>query len=224
MTAMGLVKDAPKRHSVRGIIRILEVSHRSPAASVARITCTSRSTEMVLKLNEDYRVRTANQTDVPRIAEIWLEGIAKAFANSDKEIPPIENIHMQLSKLVGQQTDDFKFWLCEDQSNSIIGWSTVQPFHTTPLESVRNAFGFISTYLTSSCQGRGVGTLLVRFVLDYCKDYTSVAYVIGVQDRANPASVKITDKFGFLDLGTLPKVEGIGACSIIVATTREQLG
>jgi L-amino acid N-acyltransferase YncA len=172
-----------------------------------------------LRLNAQYTLRTATADDVQRIAEIWIEGVASAFGESAPELPPLERIQQQLLKLVEQQTDDFKFWLCLDDSEQTVGWSTVQPFHTTPLEKARNSYGFISTYMSDSCRGKGTGSQLMQFTVDYCRANTSIIYILGIQDRSNAASVKMTDRAGFCELGQLPAVVGTPICSVIVCQT-----
>jgi L-amino acid N-acyltransferase YncA len=177
----------------------------------------------MIRLNDEYHVRKATAEDVPRIADIWIEGVGAAFGDATPELPARSEIESQLLKLVGQQSSDFKFWLCVDAQGAIDGWSTVQPFHTTPLESARNSYGFLSTYMSSNCRGKGLGSELVQFVMTYCKEHTNICYVLGLQDRSNAASVKITDRAGFRDFGRLPRVQGLVPCSIIACLTAEEI-
>jgi L-amino acid N-acyltransferase YncA len=175
----------------------------------------------IYKLTKTYNVRQAEIADVPRIAEIWLEGAKPTFGALVDEDPDVLSVQAQLSKLVAQQTDNFKFWLCLDVSSTIVGWSTVQPIHNSPLEKMRNAYGLVSTYMASNSQGLGVGGHLLSFVIDYCKRHTTISLVFGFQDRSNIGSVTIGDRVGFIDHGKLPQVEGLPPVSLIVCVTAE---
>jgi L-amino acid N-acyltransferase YncA len=166
--------------------------------------------------------RQATIDDVPRITEIWLEGVNAAFGTVDAEVGDLSQIHARLSKLVQQQTENFKFWVCLEGS-TIVGWSTVQPFHTTPMESMRNAYGFLSTYISKDCQGRGVGLDLVTFVIDYCRSHTQISFVLGLQDRSNVPSVAVTDRLGFTNFGSLPQVPDVPTLSIIACNTHSDV-
>jgi L-amino acid N-acyltransferase YncA len=167
-------------------------------------------------LTEDCFVREACEDDLPAICEIWLQGVALAFSGEVPSLPTKDEMAAHFRTLLLRQNDTFKFWLCVTSSGTAIGWSTIQPFHTTPLRHAREAYGFISTYMADASRGRGVGSELVEFAITYCRNNTGVAYVIGIQDRANVASVKAGDKAGFVDYGLLPPSERITPASIIV--------
>jgi L-amino acid N-acyltransferase YncA len=176
-------------------------------------------TMTMYRLTDTHNVRQAEIADVPRIAEIWLEGAKPTFGELvDKDLDVV-SVQQQLLKLVEQQTENFKFWLCVDRASAIVGWSTVQPLHNSPLEKMRNAYGLVSTYMASSCQGQGVGGQLLSFVIDYCKKHTTISLVFGFQDRSNIGSVTIGDRVGFMDHGTLPQIDGLPPVSLIVCVT-----
>lgn len=178
------------------------------------------STQESFELIAGNYARPAKCSDIPRATDIWIGGVAASFGPTQFAIPPANKIDDQLSKLIKEQTVNYRFWVLCDESDTALGWSTVQPFHTTPFEQIRLSYGFISTYMHSSCHGKGLGRALMQFTIDYCRNHTTIAYVIGIQDRNNLSSVRMTDRVGFVDFGCLPKVAGLTACSLIVCKTK----
>ena len=167
-----------------------------------------------------YLVREASEEDVPRICEIWLEGAALAFGEPmDGRLADPEVIK-QLTKLVRQQTSNFKFWVCLDSKNFIVGWCTVQPFHTTPYVKIRNSYGLISAYMSKDWRGKGIGHDLVQFAIDFCRESTTLAYVFGFQDRSNASSVSVFEKAGFTVFGDLPAITDFSPISMILCKTK----
>jgi L-amino acid N-acyltransferase YncA len=169
-------------------------------------------------LDAEYAVRQAISADIPRIGEIWMQGVAQAFGSSPKQVPSAEAVTRQFAKLLLQQDENFKFWLCVDPEGKIAGWCTVQPFDTTPLDSVRAGFGFISTYMDPLYQGRGLGRKLSTFVVEYCWRHTEIAHILGLQDRNNRPSVRIMDDLGFANLGNFAANKRLDAFAVIVAS------
>jgi len=172
------------------------------------------------QLNPQHTVREAVPADVPRITEVWLEGVVSAFGGNPAPLPPRDVIDAQMLKLVLQQTDNFKFWLCVNANGTIVGWTTIQPFHTTPWEEMRNLFGFMSTFFCNEGRGHGLGSLLTQFAIDYCREHTKIAWVIGMQDKANTPSVLMTRNAGFHDMGNLPHVDGLIDIGLVIAKTK----
>jgi L-amino acid N-acyltransferase YncA len=173
-------------------------------------------TPVLHRLTDDSFVREGIDSDIPAICQIWLQGVALAFGGSTPNLPTHEEMIDHFRSLLQRQDATFKFWVCVTTSDTLIGWSTVQPFHTTPLRAAREAYGFISTYMGDASRGRGVGSKLLEFVIAYCRNHTNLAYVLGIQDRSNIASVTISDRVGFVDYGVLPPSDRITPASIIV--------
>src|ERR1700733_4958611 len=66
-------------------------------------------------LGDSHTVREATPADVGSISVIWLEGAALAFGESVGEAANVEEVEAQILKLVLQQSDNFKFWICMDR-------------------------------------------------------------------------------------------------------------
>jgi L-amino acid N-acyltransferase YncA len=164
-------------------------------------------------------VREASIADVPRLCAIWLEGAALAFGEAIGDSLSDEDVEKQIRTLVLRQTDNFKFWVCQTPSDEIIGWCTIQPFHTTPFARIRNAYGLISAYMSNSWRNKGVGQVFVQFAVDYCKLHTTVSFVFGFQDRSNASSVAVFEKIGFNVFGNLPRLPSFSPIAMIVCTT-----
>lgn len=171
-------------------------------------------------LTEDISVRQAIPEDLKIISHIWKDGVNDGYNGKflfDFDDIDIEN---QLLKLINQQDENFKFWVCETLEKKVIGWSTVQPFHSSPDKKVRNGMGFILTYILKGDRAKGLGLEFLQFVIDYCRNHTDIRYILGTQVRENIPSVKISDKVGFINLGKLPVQEGFPEYSIIVCETK----
>ncbi len=167
-------------------------------------------------LGDGHTVREAIPADVARISVIWLEGAALAFGEPADDAADIKEVEEQILKLILQQSDNFKFWICMDRDREIIGWCTVQPFHTTPYKKIRNSYGLISAYMGNEWRGKGVGQRFIQFVINYCRDCTSVSFIFGFQDRSNASSVTVFEKIGFQHFGELPLVAGFSPISMII--------
>ncbi|HUP03811.1 MAG TPA: GNAT family N-acetyltransferase [Bryobacteraceae bacterium] len=172
----------------------------------------------VFRIGDSFFAREATADDLDTITEIWLDGAALAFGEDGPDLSDLDGIRDQLLKLIRQQSADFKFWLCIDCNGTIAGWCTVQPFHTTPFQKIREAYGLISAYMGRAWRGRGLGVLFLEFVIGYCRARTNLTYIFGFQDRSNTASVRAFERVGFTEFGKLPNIAGFAPISMIICT------
>ncbi|HTC00952.1 MAG TPA: GNAT family N-acetyltransferase [Ferruginibacter sp.] len=154
---------------------------------------------------ERYKIRQAELKDTDFIVDIWIDGNIEQYSSQSLGTTTNEDLKRIISNHITIQDDNFKFWVCITDEDEIIGWQSILPFHASPNPLVRNCFAQSSTYVKKEFQTKGVGKFLLQHALNYCSDNTEIVYVIGLVVTENLKSLKMCDKLGFLNYGTLPK-------------------
>ncbi|ANI90232.1 hypothetical protein A9P82_13595 [Arachidicoccus ginsenosidimutans] len=153
----------------------------------------------------NWIIRSATSSDVDDIAIIWQQGVLEQGSVVDENHLQIDSLKKEFLHQIQQQTQDFKFWICLSLDNKIVGWQSILPFHVSPNPIVKSSFGQSSTYVRKEFQGKGIGKLLLRHALNYCKNHSDIKYVFGIVLTENKKSLKMCDEIGFYNMGTLPK-------------------
>ena len=161
-----------------------------------------KQTEIEKIASENFTIRQAKVADIPRIVEIWKQGLA--FALGDATIGDKANSNDQYSffkKNILAQNDTFKFWLYINPENQIISWCSIMPFHPNPL--LQDAWGIMSMYIDEAYQNKMHGYYFSKFVLDNTSN-TSIRYILSIVSAQNERVIRLSIKMGFVTLGTLP--------------------
>lgn len=161
-------------------------------------------------------IRNAILADVPAMAATFLDARKTQYT---------EEIYLKLaadpeflgkfSSMVAHQNENFKCWVAVTEEGEFLGFSTTQPMLPTPDTLLSNKFGYVSTYIKRSEKAKGLGTVLFNHNMDYCRQHSSIEYVVGLQYRENPASVKITDNAGFGVMGVFDELTDYPSMSFI---------
>ncbi len=149
----------------------------------------------------NWIIRQATEDDLNDIVEIWTEGVKKQTTDTEFNL---NQVNFDFKSQILNQNNDFKFWVCVNNENTIIGWQSITPFHNTPNYAVKSIFAQSSTYVKHNYQKEGVGKILLTHALEYCKNKSRIKHVFGLVLSENKASLKLCDEIGFHNLGTLP--------------------
>jgi phosphinothricin acetyltransferase len=144
-------------------------------------------------------LRKMTQTDWPRVAEIWAEGIATGIATFETE-PPTWASFDASRRPEGR--------LVAEHDGLVVGWAALSPVSTRPCYSgvVEN-----SVYVASSARGRGVGTQLMRALVAA----GAAAGIWTIQTSIfpeNTASLALHERAGFRIVGRrerIAQLEGV---------------
>jgi len=89
-----------------------------------------------------------------------------------------------------------------DDANQLLGFATYGPFRNFPAYKYTVEH---SLYITSSLRGKGIGTLLMRELIDRAVQQ-QLHVLVGAIDSSNAPSIALHEKFGFRLVGTMPQV------------------
>ena len=144
-------------------------------------------------------VRPAAQADLVRITEIYAGHVRHGTATFELEPPDEAEVERRWTALVTQGYP----YLAAEAGGVVAGYAYAGPYRPRPAyrQTVED-----SIYLAPEFIGRGIGKLLLAELIDRCaaNDYRQMIAVIG--DRANTASIRLHEKFGFRMVGVLEEV------------------
>lgn len=149
----------------------------------------------------ERKVRTANQADVDAIVNIWKTGIKEAIGiPSDIDD---EKVYEYFYKKIQEQSVPFNVWVAvHDTDDSILGWQSLSPIINSP--AVHDLWAESSTYVREDTQKHGVAEALVRYAIEEARN-SLLEYVVALVPIPNYHVIKLAERIGFLDLGTIQK-------------------
>ncbi|MET0299648.1 MAG: N-acetyltransferase family protein [Flavitalea sp.] len=143
-------------------------------------------------------VREATENDLPQMLEIYNEIIVNTTAVFHYEAHSAETRRdwFNLKKEQG-----FPVFVA-DENGTIAGFSSIGPFRPWPAYkyTVEN-----SVYVAVPYRGKGVSKLLMQPLIDSARKLDMHA-IIAVIEAENEASIKLHEKFGFVNVGQFPQV------------------
>ncbi len=144
-------------------------------------------------------IRDATENDLASIVEIYNESIPAGWSTADT--CPIY-VKDRLDWFQRFDPDKRPIWVAEE-SGKIVGCVYLSWFYEGRPAYDKSAE--ISTYIRSSHQGRGLGTLLKRRMIEACPRL-GVENLISMYFDHNVATQRLNDKFGFEPMGHLEKI------------------
>lgn len=146
----------------------------------------------------EVTIRLAQESDLPRLNFIYNWAVENTVATFDLECRSLEmaenwfNLHKEAFYPL--------FTLCFGQE--IAGWGSLSPFHTRPAYRQSGEF---SLYLSPEFQGRGFGHILLQHL---CAEAERLGYhtLLGLITASNAASLALTAKYGFRQVGCYQEV------------------
>jgi len=142
-------------------------------------------------------IRRARVEDLPAITEIYNEAVATTIGTFDTE---------------PKSADDRRRWflghgprhpiLVSESDGRVVGWAALSPW-SDRLAYERTAE--IHVYVASAARERGIGTRLVRTLLDVAPD-SGIHAILARIASGNDVSLRLHESFGFERVGTLQEV------------------
>lgn len=142
------------------------------------------------------QVRPASADDLPAIQSIYAHHVLHGLASFEEAAPTLEEMRRRFDDVCARGLP----YLAADFGGSLVGYGYCAPYRS------RSAYRYSledSVYVRNGSEGKGVGSALLRALIERCEalDYRQLIAVIG--DSANAASINLHASFGFLRVGTL---------------------
>jgi phosphinothricin acetyltransferase len=144
------------------------------------------------------QVRTANDTDLPAILEIYNDAIMNTTAVYDYEPHTLE-MRKQWFRI--KEAQGYPVFVAEDNGR-VVGFSSIGPWRVWAAYkySVEN-----SIYVAADQRGKGIGKKLLEPLIEAAKQLDLHAIIAGI-DATNEVSIKLHRGFGFTEAGQFKQV------------------
>ncbi len=145
-------------------------------------------------------IRKACLEDVPALQKIYNDAVLHTTATYDTEIKDYED---RLEWYRQHEADPY-ILLVEDMGGTAAGYASLSEYRE------RKAFGQtveLSVYISETFRNHGVGSSLMKAVLDYAKEQKGIHTVVSLITSDNAHSIYLHEKFGFFYCG---KIEDAG--------------
>lgn len=147
----------------------------------------------------NYTIRDAVETDLPRIIDIYNESIPAGRSTAD--LAPI-TVEERLDWFRTFDPDRRPIWVAEEDG-VVVGCVYLTSFYGGRPAYDKTAE--VSMYLASSHHAKGLGSHLLEKMIDACPRL-GVTTLIGMHFDHNEASRRLGQKFGFEQVGHLPEI------------------
>ena len=152
--------------------------------------------------NSTGHVRIANESDIPKIRQIYDVHTSNitSVVSFEEETPSVKELTVRWKST---QNDNLPFFVYEIDE-SVVGYAYAMKFRSRPayLHTVED-----SVYVSDAYQNRGIGKALLLRIINKCKE-SGVRCIVAVlgTEQDNPGSVILHRKAGFREVGTLHDV------------------
>ncbi|GAJ28112.1 GNAT family N-acetyltransferase [Acidomonas methanolica] len=144
-------------------------------------------------------IRDARPNDIDAITAIYNHAVAHTTAIWNETLADRED---RLAWLVQRQGAGWPVLVAVDPRETILGYATYGPWR--PHEGYRHTVEH-SVYVDPAQQGKGVGTLLMRALIDRARAQKMHVMVGGIE-AGNMASLRLHEALGFERTGLLKEV------------------
>ncbi|WP_300268050.1 GNAT family N-acetyltransferase [Microbacterium sp.] len=147
-----------------------------------------------------YTIRPARAGDLPDVREIYNHYVANSVVTFDEKRSTHRAWRQKLAQL---STVKLPFLVAVTPSNQVIGYALVQPWAS------KSAFRYtaeLSIYLGPGAGGKGLGTALMQALIDACEQARLREIVAVISDTGAEASIRLHEKFGFVEVGRMGRV------------------
>jgi L-amino acid N-acyltransferase YncA len=145
------------------------------------------------------QVRAAVADDMARVAAIYAHYVATSVATFEEDPPPPDYWQHRLGDLAERNLP----FLVAEEADGILGYSFASPWRPRP------AYRFTaedSVYVAPGQAGRGIGSALMKPLLDQCATAGVRQVIAVIADTGSDASRALHARFGFTEAGVLSQV------------------
>ena len=144
-------------------------------------------------------IRFATIKDLPFIVNIYNQAIRSKCATGDiKEFQVNERVEW----FNNFNSNSYPLYIAETQ-NTIVGYCSISPYR--PGRQAMFKVAEISYYVDYNHHNRGIGTKLMRHVINDC-ERIGKDHLLAILLDINVSTIKILNKFNFKKLGHLPNI------------------
>ena len=143
------------------------------------------------------KVRSAKQSDLAEIVEIYNQTIDSRMVTADTEYQTVE----QKQAWFDSHNTKRPLYVIE-QGNRVVAWLSFKSFYGRP---AYDSTVEIAIYVDTKCRGLSLGQTLLAYALELASTLQIHNYLAFIFSHNTP-SVKLFEKFGFEKWGQLPNV------------------
>jgi L-amino acid N-acyltransferase YncA len=145
----------------------------------------------------DYQITSLQPADWPTVREIYREGIATGQATFETQLPDWEkwdSSHRRDCRLIVRH------------GNQILGWAALSPVSA---RLVYSGVAEVSVYVAPAARGRGVGTALLKALIEESESHGVWTLQAGIFPENTP-SIAIHKSCGFREVGKRQRIGKLG--------------
>ena len=144
-------------------------------------------------------IRDAAPADIPAIHAIYAHHVLHGLASFEEVPPPVEEMRARFDAIVSAG----KPYIVAEVYGGVAGYGYASAYRT------RSAYRYTlenSVYVAEGMRGKGVGSALLRTLVERCQrgPWRQMLAIIG--DSGNAASIGVHRKAGFRQVGVLERV------------------
>ena len=144
-------------------------------------------------------VRPATHADLPGILSIYNEAVLNTTASYDYEPRTLEH---RVAWFEAHEKQRLPIFVAVDSESRVVGWSSLSRYHD------RKGYQFTvenSVYVAAPLRGQGIGKLLLAPLIESATTL-GLRAIIAAIDAENAASIRLHERFGFLEVGCFKQV------------------
>jgi phosphinothricin acetyltransferase len=162
----------------------------------------------------DWNIRTAVLADIPRITEIYNQGIEDRVATFETRLR--ESAEMEEWLL--NRENRYPVLVIEDEQGMVQGWASVNEYN---FRCCYSGVGDLSIYIRRDMRGKGLGRPLLGSLMEAARKQGFRKLILNAFDT-NEAAKKLYLALGFRHVGTYEK-QGIMDGKDVDVTIMERL-
>jgi len=144
-------------------------------------------------------IRSARDSDVPAISEIYGHYVRKSSATFETAPPSAGEMERRRQDVLAHGLP----YLVAEVDGAVAGFAYAGPYRARP------AYRFTaedSVYIRPDQAGKGLGRLLLAEVIAACRGAGRTQLIAVIGDSGNRASIALHEKLGFRHVGILQRV------------------
>lgn len=147
----------------------------------------------------DPILRGATPNDMLAVAALYAREVLEGTATFEETPPTVEAMRARLDGVIGHGLP----WLVAELDGQLVAWVYASPFR--PRAAYRYAVE-TSIYVADGFQGRGLGSALMREVIDRCRAMGLRQMIAAISNDESRASIALHARLGFRQVGTYRRV------------------
>jgi phosphinothricin acetyltransferase len=147
-----------------------------------------------------FTIRDATLADLPSVREIYNHYVRNSTITFDEKAMTFAALRAKFAKV---SKLGMPFLVAENPSGQLLGYAYVYPWKE------KAAYRFTvenSIYLGPAATGKGLGTVLMKELLDRSKAAGIKEVIAVIADRGAESSIELHKRFGFREIGQMGRV------------------